>query len=292
MLNSYAEYQLIPCPHCNTTMGQNVWLLVDMIERPDLAGFIRDGSLHQITCLSCGKLMTLNTPLLLYWPNGISPLFFASSTILTAEENHQRLSYLLSVLRNRIGNAWRDDWLQRGLHTCTTIELPGILAKEPQTKAHRISEISNLQKVINKLIYAQGTESAREIVEAHPELLTDEADELFEQFLEIATEANDPIEEKTQVILKITSIRNHLNLCRKEGVSEAFSSLAKGNNSIETEELKTLLNKFAESLVSNDLNGSIDIAQDILQVISLEKDPKRWAFMHQMLGGQSTPRRS
>lgn len=87
-------------------------MIVDVEERPDLEQLARENRLRTGTCPSCGTTVQLPpTLLLLYRPGRELPLLIGIS----AEDESQAQdlgNVLLSRLRNSLGPAWRDEWLQ------------------------------------------------------------------------------------------------------------------------------------------------------------------------------------
>ena len=54
MARSLAQSGQAPCPNCGRPVSLDIWLIVDMAERPDLADRIRDDRLHTVPCPHCG----------------------------------------------------------------------------------------------------------------------------------------------------------------------------------------------------------------------------------------------
>ncbi len=67
----------ITCSHCGEAFTFDIWLIVDAEEHPDLTERFRDGSLHRVTCLHCGKRGKVDAPCLLYQPSEVPPLLFS-----------------------------------------------------------------------------------------------------------------------------------------------------------------------------------------------------------------------
>ena len=66
MNHSYAEQVNVTCHGCGNTFSTEVWVLVDVAERPDLIERLRADSLHVVDCPHCGHRGAMNAPLLLY----------------------------------------------------------------------------------------------------------------------------------------------------------------------------------------------------------------------------------
>ncbi len=66
MSRSYAETMPVVCDHCGQACEHEIWLIVDLAERPDLAERIRAGSLHRVRCPHCGGVQAVDAPLLVH----------------------------------------------------------------------------------------------------------------------------------------------------------------------------------------------------------------------------------
>jgi uncharacterized Zn-finger protein len=55
MSHSFAEQGSLICKRCGRSFKTDIWLIVDVVERPDLFERIRAGTLHEIRCPHCDK---------------------------------------------------------------------------------------------------------------------------------------------------------------------------------------------------------------------------------------------
>jgi hypothetical protein len=127
--NSYAQRASLTCPQCGRTFSAEVWLIVDADGRPDLVERIRAGTLHDLTCPHCGHKGRVDAPLLLLRPDATPPLLFSPAQRTTAEEDRRHAAGLVGLLRERMGPAWRDEWLAQGLPAVPRDLLPLALAE-------------------------------------------------------------------------------------------------------------------------------------------------------------------
>jgi hypothetical protein len=114
--HSYAETLRLLCPHCGRPIEAEIWLVVDLAERPDLAERIRAGTLHDVTCPHCQQFVgRADEPLLLYRPGANPPLLFSPAQKSSDEQDEQHATQLVTWLRQALGETWQEHWLTQGL---------------------------------------------------------------------------------------------------------------------------------------------------------------------------------
>jgi len=92
--NSYSEEIKLNCPICTETVKAEIWLIIDVIERMDLAARTLEGNLNSIKCIKCGNEGLFDTPLLLLKSDQRPPLIFCQSSQATEEENRDKAFFL------------------------------------------------------------------------------------------------------------------------------------------------------------------------------------------------------
>lgn len=125
--HSVASITELTCPECGKPFTAEVWLIVDVAERPDLLDRIRNGVIHNFNCPSCGYIGTLNAPLLIYRPNESIPLLFSPSRSTTPEQDQEQISGMMEELRISLGEEWHDEWLRPGVPEVPRELLPDAL---------------------------------------------------------------------------------------------------------------------------------------------------------------------
>jgi CHAT domain-containing protein/tetratricopeptide (TPR) repeat protein len=75
---------------CGQSVDLEVWLIVDLAERPDLAQRVRDGTIHGVPCPHCGNQVGVDVPLLLHDPARKRVLFVRPQE--TSQEQGQQLT--------------------------------------------------------------------------------------------------------------------------------------------------------------------------------------------------------
>lgn len=119
------------CPQCGRAILADIWLIVDVAARPDLAAAIRAGGLHTVVCPACGPQGAVDAPLLLYFADynpaiGQPQLIFSPAQQTSAEEDQDQASSLLSELVQRLGVETQHGWID-GITVLQRNELAGLL---------------------------------------------------------------------------------------------------------------------------------------------------------------------
>ena len=247
MANSFAENASLTCPECGQPFTADIWLVVDAAERPDLAARIRAGTLHDLPCPHCGHQGTIDAPLLLLRPEEDPPLLFSPAGSTTAEQDQEQAAGLVGALRERLGEAWRDEWLAQGLPGMPREFLPAALSDDPETALRQVAEQAQqemerlrdedpdafhrlekaarqtasaapLLETVQQFVQARSWGDSRRVVEQHPELLGEETDDLLGRLLEGARDAGEDL-----VARVLEEHRALLRRCREVGVEAAFA---------------------------------------------------------------------
>ena len=258
MPTSFQQTQQLTCPRCGQSFEAELWLIVDAAERPDLLEKIQSGTLHQMVCPHCQFQGEVDAPLLLYNPPlplgapfgddkgpGVRVLFSPARRT-TAEQDQEQARDLLERLRQSLGDAWQDDWLE-DIQTVPRQILPLILGDDPEAALRQI--VAQAQQELERLreedpeTYRQMEERARQmlasqplletlqaffqadtwnesqrIVEQHPELLDEEADKLLTQLIQAAKNQGDQ-----NAVDLFQEHQELLRACRVKGISQAFA---------------------------------------------------------------------
>jgi hypothetical protein len=218
---SYARPISVTCRRCGEAFSVDLWLIVDAGERPDLLERVCQGTLHAFACPRCGQMEEADASLLLYFsgaPLRLSGrevrLLFSPARRTSPQEDEAQAGALLARLREALGPAWREEWLREGLPGLPRGLLPLFLREDPE------AALRALTRTLKEFIGARIWGESRRILEAHPELLTDEADALLGQWIAAAQAQGD---EKARRILE--EHRVLLRRCREVGIEQAFAEL-------------------------------------------------------------------
>lgn len=134
-MHSQAESVSLPCRGCGRPYEIDVWIIVDIAERPDLLERLRAGTLHTARCPECGHEATVNAPLLVYRPEAVPALVFSPARGGTPAQDEEQAAALLGIFREDVGEDWQDDWLARGLTGVPREALPVLMGDDPATAA-------------------------------------------------------------------------------------------------------------------------------------------------------------
>jgi hypothetical protein len=132
MGNSIAERAQATCPTCERAFVADLWVVVDEAERPDLIELARERQLHDLVCPECGGTAGhADSALIIYRP-GRTPRFLYAPSSQPEEDN---VPTLLVALRERLGEAWRDEWATSILRIDSAPLLPVALSDDPDVLA-------------------------------------------------------------------------------------------------------------------------------------------------------------
>jgi len=242
----------LTCPRCGRAFEGEIGLILDTSERPDLLERARDGTLHTVACPHCGHETEVDAPLLVLRPGATPPLLFSPAQRTTAEEDRKQAAGLVGALRERMGADWREEWLAQGLPGVPRPLLPAALSDDPEAALRQMAEQARreierlrekdpeayrqlkeaarqamqrmpLVQTLQEFIQARTWAESRRILEAHPELLGDEADALLGQLVQGAQAQGD--EDARRVLEQHRAL---LRRCREVGIEQAFAELGAG----------------------------------------------------------------
>lgn len=158
MPHSFSQTLQVSCTHCAAAHEVEIWLIVDVAERPDLGRLVEMGHLHRVTCPACGDaLHQVAAPLLLFRPDLIRPLFFAAAPGSSTEKAAQDAATLISRLEENLGDGWRRAWFD-DLWWMESRSLPDVLrldreAGEPELH-RRVRGLQVRDALLRKLLEA------------------------------------------------------------------------------------------------------------------------------------------
>ena len=213
MPHSFSQTASLTCPQCGRDFSAEIWLIVDADEHPDLLERIRAGTLHTITCPHCGHEGQVDAPLLLLRLGATPPLLFSPAQRTTEEQDREQAAGLVNMLREQMGADWQDEWLAQGLPGVPRPFLPAALSADPEA-----AEAALLVPTLQAFIQAETWGESRRILEAHPELLSDEADALLGELITAAQAQGD--EDARRVFEEHRAL---LRRCREVGIEQAFA---------------------------------------------------------------------
>jgi hypothetical protein len=202
--HSFAERKSISCADCEKVFDSDVWVVVDVTERPDLVERISTGTLHIFVCPSCGKAMNVEAPLLVYRPGDPQPLLFSPAYTKSAEdqEGNKELTKLVALLRQLAGSDWRDEWVDEKVVSVRRALLPNSLGRGSGTVREAAS--SALRQALEQFLETDNWDTIQHLVETRPELMSDAADILLSKYV---------FEQEEPEVLEASPFKVNLTIC-------------------------------------------------------------------------------
>jgi tetratricopeptide (TPR) repeat protein len=151
-------------------------------------------------------------------------------------------------------------------------------------KKPRCPDPKQLLETIIAFIQAPTWDESRRILEAHPELLRDEADQLLAQLIEAAQAQNDANAEKI-----FAEHRGLLQRARRDGIDAAFAAkqtVDRGQPSAVGDtpaELQRLLQEIARLIHLSDMPRKVELCQRALRLLQREDNLPLWAALQDTL---------
>lgn len=215
MTVSLQEQLTLTCPACGTPAAHAVWLIVDADEQPAAVALLEQAALNRLTCPHCGHQFFAPTPLLLHDlphrrvvfvpPAGVDELTWRDmayelhALLVGSIELEQRQLYLgdMQIAQDQAGLAQMLA-KQRRRSTGGTpafgkpissvlgdLPLPAPAAPPP---AARATDPDALLLTIQQLLDATSPAAMEQVVQQHPELLTQQAHTALEELADLAVE--------------------------------------------------------------------------------------------------------
>ncbi|WP_204137855.1 CpXC domain-containing protein, partial [Halomicronema sp. CCY15110] len=296
---SYAESVSLSCPSCRTEFAAQCWQIVDGVERPDLLKRIQRGKLHRMVCPDCGRVAaTLDRPLLIYRPGQTPSLLFSPAEQTSREEDQAQAQALILRLRQGLGAAWQDDWLEPGLTGVPRPQLIQVLesglpvaatttAPQPTPPTNPLEELpAPLKELLMELAQSgvdlNSPEDLEKLLQSRPELRAAIMAAMGSRVSEsapssgntgdlqqILQELSQPVQDIRQMGRRVELCRQALTLVSHQGNKELWAAL-QGN----------LGNSLAQNPLGNraqNIEQAITAYQQALTVRTQTAMPVEWA---------------
>jgi hypothetical protein len=231
---SRSGYTEVICPDCEQSFSAEIWPLVDVWERPDLAQRLQQGLLHIIPCPHCATRVAADTPLLVYRPYDKECPFLFSMPEDTSEETAKEAgAKLLGQLREALGNDWRRAWMRRQYQTVDRAELRvilnldlvligrQILATEQGEHALEAGELPTVLQGLWAFLSAESWAAAHTVLDAYPELLDSQTLGVLEELIRAVA-----LEQDKELVAMLSEHRDVLRRCSEVGVEAALAEAA------------------------------------------------------------------
>ncbi len=163
-------------------------MIVDTVERPDLAQRIRDDIIHCCPCPQCATVMAFGMPLLVYRPGASVPVFYSPVTGASEEQQEEHGDMLMHLLYQRLGADW-DDRLAKGVYHAPRENLHYLIDCNPDLLPG--GRDPSLRGPMTDFLLSANWEEARSLIEQHPVLLSREAQVFLRTRMDRAKAAGD-----------------------------------------------------------------------------------------------------
>ena len=147
------------------------------------------------------------------------PLLFSPAQRTSAEQDQEQAVGLVGLLRERLGLAWQDDWLARGLPNLPRAMLPAALSDDPGAALRELA--AGVQAELERL-RQEDPEAFARLEEAARAALTEEAEaQAAEEEDQTATE-----EDLSDEMQALAGALESLPPAEREALMEIFAELA------------------------------------------------------------------
>ena len=140
-------------------------------------------------------------------------------------------------------------------------------------------KMKNLEEVIVKFLQVSSANDARQILEQHPELLSEEADAMLDTLF-MGTQ------DKENIINLIQNYRNFLARYREVGIEQTLEEILSFSNASNEmpEDLRNILDEIDILSSPQEVPRKITIIQHALSLIQIQSNPELWAYLQVDLG--------
>jgi hypothetical protein len=139
-----------PAPAAGAAIGVDVWLIIDVDERPDLLQRILETTLGDTTCGRCNRIVfKAEAPLLLFRPSDEPVVLYSAPPDATSEEARKGAPVLVGVLRERLGADWDERWTINGVPTVPRELLRKALTEGLASCQQEITDAQQAEQIIS-----------------------------------------------------------------------------------------------------------------------------------------------
>jgi hypothetical protein len=183
MSNCMGYHIGLNCDFCDKQFEFDSWWLIDTCERPDLLTKVKDGTLHDAVCPGCGHANRIQSNLLLYRPMNDPVLIFSTAEVAKLGDNKSSLRYYLNVLKKKLGNNWRDEWMAKGVVKVQRSQLASLIRKGDDAIKNWVLNYMKLLELVQTLICAEQWDGTRAFLLKNPILLDKPIQQLFDEII-------------------------------------------------------------------------------------------------------------
>ncbi len=246
MTTSLTQTARLTCPQCQTDFEAEIWMALDPQQEPDVYRRILDGTLHDFSCPTCRRPVRINAPLLLLRPTERPALIYSPAHNADPAEDQEQADGLLAKLRQQMGAAWQEAWLndtagvprpilatyleqgpeaaQQAWRQLQQARLEELRQQDPQgyerARASQdwLQQRSEQIELIQRFVQARTWQESQQIVEQSPQLLDEEIDAILARLIDLTEAQNNHSDSQV-----LNEHRSLLARCRSVGVAAAFA---------------------------------------------------------------------
>jgi tetratricopeptide (TPR) repeat protein len=272
---SYSESTTVTCPDCGQAFPIEVWFIVDSTERPDLVERIQRGTIHILTCPHCSHQIGFDAPLLVHDAER-QRVIYAPPQGTSEEQAHQIAAQLVGQLAETFAEPL-PTYLQQ-VQAVPAVLLGAALNADDPEQLHmtpRKREAELAERLI-EWVQTPTWADSRAFLEAHPKLLTEEAEKVLDHLCTIQEDEG-----------ARRSLEEHLTLLRQsraEGPAAAFAGRIGDEESSRDSTLgdvptdvASILRELGRPAHPGNIPRRIELCQQALGLVERGQDPALWA---------------
>lgn len=188
------QTEIIPCPHCQQPVEVELWQLLDLGREPDLRRRFLQGEINALRCDSCGANGLLPVPLVVHDPAKEQVIFFIPTDPRMTPDIEAQIQRDLGHTLMEALPAAPPNYAFRPAYIRDLDELAQLLQEGTKGNQNPTAAAQPTQELLQTLIQfieASTWAESQQVLVAHPELLTDEAETLLDQIIESARQQGD-----------------------------------------------------------------------------------------------------
>jgi CHAT domain-containing protein len=219
---SYAELIRVRCIECLSEYSGEQWLIVDVLARPDLYARVLEGTLHDFRCPHCLiACVKAEVPFLLFRADAQLKLIFCAPLEMASEEIQVQSDTRLSALKQRMGDAWDDNWPEDSMASALAPSLERTL-DDDWSDLPRYGKNDPVLSRMFEFLNARDLTEKRRVLFACPDLLGHTALKFLRQFIDTSQEQG-----ATARAEDLSAQKRLLERCTEVGVEDAFAEAAR-----------------------------------------------------------------
>jgi hypothetical protein len=267
----------IPCLACGLSQQVEAWIVIDVEARPDLLDDALANRLNRFECRGCGADLGADLPLLLFLRDAPDPFVFSPGVSTSEEQNHRHAGMIESLIRSEYADQWQTLWLRPALKGFPRARLKQWVGDARGDALRKKYEWLCLGTALAAFIEADTPHAAREVIDAHPELLHPAIEGLLSEKIADAREPG------SEWLLRRTLA--FLTRCRTAGVERAFAEAGREERAEAGDEFDALVLEWTRLHEHSSPEAErIDVGRRLLASLDQGRQPVMFASVAGFLG--------